>query len=175
MSAIAELRKIFPRVWMRLYFIVLVGLVLIALIGSAVPLDEAQSREVLEQAEEIIPETINTQAIFLNNLRAALIIMIPGVGAILGGIIIYSTGLVFGAVGQSLGIFGPGLILLVALTPFFWLEFLAYSASMTQSLFIGYGIYRGGIRKEAIRTVVLLAFVILSLLLGAFVEILFIR
>ncbi len=175
MKWIAEVRKVFPPAWRRLFFFVLVGLVLIVLIGSAVPLDEVQAREVLKQAQDIIPETITTQAIFLNNVRAALIIMIPGVGAILGGIIIYSTGLVFGAAGETLGIFGPGLILLVGLTPFFWLEFLAYSASMTQSLYVGYGIYRGGVRMEAIRTVLLVFFVILSLLLGAFLEILFIR
>lgn len=169
-----ELRKIFPASWVRLYFLVLVGLIGVALLGSAAPLDEAQAGEVLRQADEIIPDNITPELIFLNNVRAALIMMIPGLGAIFGGLIIYSTGLVFGAVGQVAGIFGPVLILIVALTPFFWLEFLAYSASMTQSLFIGYGIYKGKFRAEGIRTALLILLVVVSLVLGAFVEILFI-
>ena len=151
------------------------GLLGAAFIGSAVPMDKAQAEQMLEEARKILPQKPSTDAIFLNNFRASLLMTIPGIGIVLAGIILYNTGVVFAATGVVQGIYGPLLMLVVAITPFFWFEFLAYTAGVTQSLYLAKSTLRKSIRGEMKRTAYVIAIIALFLLLGAAVEVIFIE
>ena len=100
--------------------------------------------------------------------------MIPFIGLIFGTLVIFQTGTAFGAVASITGAHGIIFYLLTALTPFFWLEFIAYSASMTQGIFILNGLRNKLIKNEFIRTLVVIIMNFTLLLVGAFIEMLFI-
>ena len=153
----------------------LVLLVGIATLGAASPLSDVQAEQILEQAQDVMPENVTAVKIFLNNMKVALLMTIPILGIIQGGIIIYSTGVVFSAIGNAMGVDGLILLITVALTPFFWLEFLAYSAGITQSVLMATSIVgKKRFRSEIVRTLVILPLMTIILIAGAFIEILFI-
>ncbi|HEY4673428.1 MAG TPA: stage II sporulation protein M [Nitrososphaerales archaeon] len=170
-----EKPKVFTRSWLKVFVIVLVSLLGVAFIGSATPMDKSQAEQMLEEAKKVLPQKPSTDAIFLNNFRASLLMTIPGIGIVLAGIILYNTGAVFGATGVIINIYGPLLMLVVAITPFFWFEFLAYAAGVTQSLYLTQGILKKNFKREIKRTVFVIALIALFLLLGAAVEVLFIQ
>ena len=167
-------REIFPKYWINSFIFVLIFTVLVGLIGSAFPLDMEQVSEILEQAEELIPVDIDARAIFMNNYRISLIMLTPILGFLFGLLVIFQTGMVFGAAGSSIGISGILLYGLTALTPFFWLEFIAYAASMTESIYFIRGLIEKKSNTEIKRvfTIIILNFILLGA--GALIEILFI-
>tara|TARA_B100000029_G_C17609532_1_gene968980 strand:- start:7681 stop:8202 length:522 start_codon:yes stop_codon:yes gene_type:complete len=169
-----NIREIFPKYWVNSFIFVLIFTILAGLIGSAFPLDVEQVSDILEQAEELIPVDIDAQAIFLNNYRISLIMLAPVLGFVFGFIVIFQTGMVFGAAGSSVGFSGVLLYGLTALTPFFWLEFIAYAASMTESVYFIRGIIEKNTKIEIKRVfaIIILNFVLLGL--GALIEMLFI-
>ena len=170
-----EKPKVFTKSWLKVFVIVLLSLLGVAFIGSAVPLDKTQAEQMLDEARKVLPQKPSIDAIFLNNFRASLLMTIPGIGVVLAGIILYNTGVVFGATGVTTNIYGPLLMLVVAITPFFWFEFLAYAASVTQCLYLTQGILKKNFKREIKRTVFVIALIALFLLLGAAVEFLFIQ
>lgn len=167
--------KLFPRSWKKVFAAVLIGLLGMAFVGSGMPMDKNEAEQLIEEAKKTLPEKVSVDTIFLNNFRASLLMTIPGIGVVLAGIIIYNTGVVFGATGITTNIYGPLLLLVVAITPFFWLEFLAYAAGATQSLYLMRSIVSKSIKSEIKRTAFVLAIVALFLLIGAAVEVLFIQ
>lgn len=138
-------------------------------------MDKKQAEELLDQAKKALPEKVSTETIFLNNFRASLLMVIPGLGVVLAGIIIYNTGVVFGATGVIHNIPGPLLLIAVALTPFFWLEFLAYSAGVTESLYLIRSIIKKHVRGELRRAGFVVLITAIFLLLGAVIEVIFIQ
>lgn len=168
------LKKIFTKKWTNLFIINLAIIFLFGLIGSSIPLNTQQTTEILDQLEEILPENITEKTIFINNYKIALLMMIPFIGLIFGTLVIFQTGTAFGAVASIAGTHGIIFYLLTALTPFFWLEFIAYSASMTQGIFIVNGLRNKSIKNELIRTLAVIIFNFILLLVGAFIEMLFI-
>lgn len=167
--------KLFPRNWFRLFAVVLVALIGIAFISASMPIEEKEAQEIIDQAKQVLPQKVSVDTIFLNNFRATLLMIIPGFGAVLAGIIIYNTGLVFGATGITMNISGPLLLLAVALTPFFWFEFLSYAAGVTEGTYLLRGIIRKRARSGLRRTGVVIGIMAIFLLLGAAIEVLFIR
>ena len=168
------LKKIFTKKWTNLFIINLAIIFLFGLIGSSIPLNTQQTTEILDQLEEILPENITEKTIFINNYKIALLMMIPFIGLIFGTLVIFQTGTAFGGVARIAGTHGIIFYLLTALTPFFWLEFIAYSASMTQGIFIVNGLRNKSIKNELIRTLAVIIFNFILLLVGAFIEMLFI-
>ena len=92
----------------------------------------------------------------------------------LGVLIIFQTGIVFGAAGSSVGISGILLYIVTALTPFFWLEFIAYAASITEGIYIIRGIIEKKINLEIKRILLIIILNFSLLLFGAIIEIFFI-
>jgi hypothetical protein len=168
------LKEIFTTKWKNLFIINLVIIFLFGLIGSSIPLNPQQTTEILDQLENILPENISEKTIFINNYKIALLMMIPFIGLIFGSLVIFQTGTAFGAAASTVGTHGIIFYLLTALTPFFWLEFIAYSASMTQGIFILNSLRNKSIKNESIRTLLVIIINFTLLLVGAFVEMLFI-
>ncbi|MEM3510941.1 MAG: stage II sporulation protein M, partial [Nitrososphaerales archaeon] len=111
--------------------------------------------------------------IFTNNLRVALLMLIPGLGLILAPYVLYNTGLVFAATGVVNGVPGLMLLLATAILPFFWLEFVAYATSTTQNLYLIWAIKSKTLRYELRNLGYSLLIIVLLLLLGAWIETLF--
>ncbi len=133
-----------------------------------------EADKMLEDVKKSIPSSPNTIDIFSNNVRVALLMLIPGLGLILASYVLYNTGLVFAATGVVNGV--PGLMLLLATSvfPFFWLEFVAYATSTTQNLYLIWAIKSKTLRYELRNLAYTLVIIVVLLMLGAWIETLFI-
>jgi hypothetical protein len=100
--------------------------------------------------------------------------LIPGLGLILAPYVLYNTGLVFSASGVVNNISGVTLFLTTTILPFFWLEFAAYAASITQNLYLIWAIKSKILRYELRNLAYTLIAIAALLLLGAWVEMIFI-
>ena len=167
-------QNIFPKYWIKSFIFILIFIVLLGLIGSAFPLNNEQIKEILEQAEELIPVDIDAKAIFFNNYRISLIMLSPILGFIFGSLVIFQTGMVFGAAGNSIEFSGILLYILTALTTFFRLEFIAYAASMTESIYLVRGLIEKKFKIEFTRVLAIIIINFILLGLGALIEMLFI-
>lgn len=165
----ANIRNFGWRQWKRVFFLMLLFVIIIIAIGSSSPLSENQSSDILREFENNLPE-IDTQPIFSNNFIIALIMIIPIFGLAIGVIVLHSTGIIIAATGMSVDI--PGILLLLSLLvfPFSWLEFLSYAAAMTQSVFLVLGLFRKHFKNELIRTAFLLITIFVMLFVAAFIE-----
>lgn len=152
------------------FLIVLLILIGFTALGSATTLERREAERILEDVEKILPATPNTIDIFSNNIRIALLMLIPGFGLILAPYVLYNTGLVFSALGVVNNISGITLFLTTTLLPFFWLEFAAYAASITQNLYLLWAIKSKILRYELRNLAYTIIAVAALLLLAAWVE-----
>ena len=149
--------------------------------GYLMQWDEDGNKRVAPDYEYVFGLTI-TESDYLHKVATGpfyvnvtnLLMMIPFIGLIFGSLVIFQTGTAFGAAASTVGTHGIIFYLLTALTPFFWLEFIAYSASMTQGIFILNSLRNKSIKNESIRTLLVIIINFTLLLVGAFVEMLFI-
>lgn len=101
-------------------------------VGAAVEMTPAEAREVREQFSDQI-EGIDESGIFLNNMRIALGMFIPGFGVALGAFSGYATGNVFSAIAENepaLAEVPPQIILI---TPFGVMEVFVYGLAISRS------------------------------------------
>ena len=152
------------------FTIVFVALLALAMIGASSHLSSGDAESIIERVKAIMPTEPTPYFIFMNNERIALVMLIPILGLILGGFAIYNTGVIFAASGVLKGASGIDLLLNTAAYPFFWLEFLAYAAAMTQCIYLTTGIFRKRIRSELKPTLYTIVSSAALLLLGAWIE-----
>ena len=86
-----KIEYIFPKYWINSFIFILIFTVLIGAIGSAFPLNVEQVSEILKEAEELIPDDINVEKIFLNNYRISLIMLTPILGFVFGLLVIFQS------------------------------------------------------------------------------------
>ena len=152
------------------FLIVLLTLIGFTALGSATTLERREAERIVEDVKKIVPATPNTIDIFSNNIKIALLMLIPGFGLILAPYVLYNTGLVFSASGVLNNVSGITLFLTTTLLPFFWLEFAAYAASITQNLYLLWAIKSKILRYELRNLAYTIIAVAALLLLGAWVE-----
>ena len=114
--------------------------VIITTVGTWAPIEEQEANEISNE----LNQTSNSlkangallQYIFGNNFMLALIMFVPIIGIIFGAYTLYSTGAVIAAIAISNKL--PPALSLVALflTPVAWLEFIAYSTAMAESIWL---------------------------------------
>jgi uncharacterized membrane protein SpoIIM required for sporulation len=126
----------------RIYSIIIIFIValIVTIIGSYIPLSSQEAYTLSNQVNETLNQNrasnTLTQYIFLNNFEICLLMFIPVVGAALGLFILFDTGLALGAIAATQGYpVWLGLASLVV-TPVFWLEFVAYSIAMAESIWL---------------------------------------
>ena len=158
----------------RTFLIVFLILVGFTAVGSATTLERSEAERILEDVRKIIPDKPNAIDIFSNNIRIALLMLIPGFGLILAPYVLYNTGLVFSATGLANNVSGITLLLTTTILPFFWLEFAAYAASVTQNLYLISAIKSKKLRYELRNLAFTIIIVTALLLLGAWIEMIFI-
>jgi uncharacterized membrane protein SpoIIM required for sporulation len=158
----------------HIYVIVLIILIGLTAFGSATTIDRSEADRILEDVKKTLPAAPSILDIFSNNIRVALLMIIPGLGLVLAPYVLYNTGLVFSASGVVNDVPGIALFLATAILPFFWLEFAAYAASVTQNLYLIWAIKSRILRYELRNLAYTVAAVAALLLLGAWVETIFI-
>ena len=126
----------------RIYTAILIFAVafILTVIGSLVPV----SHQMAQQTSNELNQTVNqhrangtlTEYIFVNNFSICLVMFIPIIGPILGFIVLFDTGYAISAIAQVQGV--PSLLLIFAelLTPVFWIEFIAYSIAISESIWL---------------------------------------
>jgi uncharacterized membrane protein SpoIIM required for sporulation len=138
--------------------------------GAAVPLSDEEAREVREQFADQI-EGIDDIGIFINNVRIALLMFIPGLGAGFGLFSGFATGSVFAAIANS----SPSLEgippLLIFLTPFGAMELFTYGLAMSRSgMLVYYFVKKRPWRDYAVPTLIELGIAAAVLLAAAVIE-----
>jgi hypothetical protein len=108
--------------------------------GTLVPLTAEEAQTINDQVGQTLVENTDlaslTGAIFTNNFMLCLIMFIPVAGAVFGFFTLFSTGTAIGAISMVQGMPASITILLLMVTPIFWLEFVSYSLGMTESVWL---------------------------------------
>jgi len=103
--------------------------------GTLTPLSQSEAND-LNQELEKLGENVDVQYIFGNNMMICLIMFIPFIGPLIGFITLYNTGLVIGAAGVTAQV-SPLLVLMTLfIFPFTWMEFVAYSTGLAESVWL---------------------------------------
>ncbi|MGB9926735.1 MAG: stage II sporulation protein M [Candidatus Bathyarchaeales archaeon] len=160
----------------RIYSVIVVFVlsVIITLVGSLMPLDAEQARQISERLNQTLTTARESemlmQYIFGNNFFICLIMFIPIVGPIFGFFVLFSTGAAASAVAAAQGF--PSILALIALviTPVFWLEYAAYSTAMAASVWLFRRILQGRGRNEFRNTCLFITLCAVLLAAGAAVE-----
>jgi len=170
----------------RIYTIIFMFLIAVSLtlIGSLVPLSPQYAKEINDSINQTRNQGLENgtliPAIFLNNFGICLLMFIPIAGALLGGFILFNTGLAFSAEIQvqsatasstSLPNISP-ITAIIALAVFglvFALEYISYSIGIAESIWL-YRRLRQRRWGELKNAAILIGIVAALLIVGAVVE-----
>lgn len=156
----------------RLLFVLMGSLVFFGVysLGAEIEMTPEEAQEVRDAFDEQI-EDINDIGIFLNNIRIALGMFVPGAGVALGVFSAYATGNVFAAIAEGspeLQGIPPQLILV---TPFGLMEVFVYGLAMSRSaLLVYYFVKRRPWREYALPTLIELGIAAAVLISAAVIE-----
>ena len=149
---------------------------LVTTVGVLTPLSPEDTNALNSELEKIQQETKNmdvwqsTAFIFTNNFRICLLLFVPIAGPAIGFYAFYNTGLVIGA--QSSVMHMPALTVFVALFvfPHTWMEFIAYSMALAQSVWLIRRIIQRKAKNELVKTCIFIAVCAAILLAAALAE-----
>ncbi|MEM2917190.1 MAG: stage II sporulation protein M [Candidatus Bathyarchaeia archaeon] len=140
------------------------------LVGTYSPISYTEASETEKELKELAQHS-TVSSIFGNNYMLCLFMFAPVIGPIFGIYVLYNTGWVIGAIAVSRGVDRALMFTSIFILPHAWLEYLAYSLAMTQSVWLLLKIFKGQFGKEVVPTAILIALDALILLAAAFVEI----
>ncbi len=139
-------------------------------IGAAVPMSDEEAREIRQQFTEQIKD-IDEYGIFVNNVRIALGMFIPGLGAGLGAFSGFATGSVFAAIANSEPSLSGLPPLIILITPFGIMEVFTYGLAMSRSgMLIYYFVKRRPWREYAVPTLIEIGIAVAVLFAAAIIE-----
>ena len=160
----------------RIFSEIIVFIVALAItgIGSLIPMDLQEANQVSNDLNQTVTTLSDNglllQYIFGNNFLISLLMFIPVLGPLLGFLIMFNTGTVVGAIATSGG-YSPAITLAsLFLTPIAWLEFAAYSAAMSESIWLLWRFIHGYALRELKNASVLISICAILLAVGAIVE-----
>ena len=126
----------------RIYSIIIIFVLafIVTVIGSYIPISHQDALSISNS----LNSTVNThksngsltEYIFINNFSIDLVMFIPIIGPIIGFIILGNTGVALGAISSVQGYPVWVELLSLILTPVFWLEFIAYSTAIAESIWL---------------------------------------
>lgn len=143
-------------------------------IGAASPVNPTDARSTYDQLQKEAPYIDTVQGIFGNNFFYCLIMFAPFIGPLFGAFIFFNMGVVIAIIAIARGLNAGVLFSTLFLFPHTWLELLAYSFAMSQSVFLAMAIVRGRFKQELARTCVIITVSALILVLAAIVEVILI-
>ncbi len=147
-----------------------VALVVMAVGVLSFQISKSYADRVSEEIQGELDRASDMRFIFGNNLIHTLVMFVPVVGPIWGGIVLYSTGTVITTISVAAEIPPIVAFMVLFLVPIFWLEMGVYSVAMAQSVVWFVQMMRGRGRKEAVRTCILVTICACVLLLAAVFE-----
>ena len=160
----------------RIFSAIIVFIVALAItgIGSLIPMDLQEASQVSNDLNQTVTTLSDNglllQYIFGNNFLISLLMFIPVLGPLLGFLIMFNTGTVVGAIATSGG-YSPAIALAsLFLTPVAWLEFAAYSAAMSESIWLLWRFAHGHALRELRNSSFLISICAVLLAVGAIVE-----
>jgi mannose/fructose/N-acetylgalactosamine-specific phosphotransferase system component IID len=108
--------------------------------GTLVPLNSEMANLFADRLGQIIADNNDfgslAVAIFVNNCRICLVMFIPIFGAMFGLLALFSTGIAVNALAIVQGTSSGSVLLSLVLGPIFWIEFMAYSLGMAESVWL---------------------------------------
>jgi Stage II sporulation protein M len=145
--------------------------------ATLVKINYSEAQIIKRQFEGEVKD-INEFGIFLNNVKAAIGMFIPGFGIVIGIFTAFSTGIAFNAISQTSPSFASNQIspLIVFLTPFGILEAIAYGIAISRSGILSFQLIKTKNRRKywkeeyLIPTLIELGIVIAMLFIGAMIE-----
>jgi hypothetical protein len=153
---------------------VFVFAVVITTVGTLTPIRMQEANELsneLNRSIEMLKESGSLlQYIFGNNFMIALLMFVPIVGLIFGGYVLYNTGIVIAAIAITEGFHPTLAFLILFLTPIAWLEFVAYSTAMAESIWLTRRLLQRRGKHELTNTAKFIAICAVVLLVAAIIE-----
>lgn len=149
---------------------------IVTVAGVLTPLTSEEAAEISKELEDMRESVSNagafrgTALIFGNNFMLCLLFFIPVVGPFFGCHVLYSTGIVIAADSISAGVHPILSFLLLFFFPFTWLEFLAYSAAFSQSVWLTWRTIQRKWRRELLNTCIMISICAVILLVAAVIE-----
>jgi Stage II sporulation protein M len=150
---------------------------LVIFFGAMVyPISQVQQQELVRQANNLLGSTGNQtstsifEAIFTNNIRVALIEMVPAAGAALFAASIFTTGQVVQALALSSGLPGPVFGMLIFFFPFAIVELSAYAIAVASGSMLVIAWRRKKLKEEVRVFVAEVALVLVCIFLAAAME-----
>jgi stage II sporulation SpoM-like protein len=149
----------------------IVSFVSVYYIGATVAMSSQDARNTLQQVSTKNRQ-IDQPSIFVNNIKPALGMFVPGFGVGLGFYSSYSTGLVFNSAAQLYPLLKGISPLSSFVTPFAALELFSYGLAMSRSGILAYQLLkkRPTWREFTLHTIVEIAIVALILYIGSIIE-----
>jgi uncharacterized membrane protein SpoIIM required for sporulation len=140
----------------RLIFILVVFAIEVSIFfaGTVVPLDQATQQALNQSANNLRNETLGApplvtmRAIFSNNLRVALLDMIPGAGALVFAATMFTTGQILQVLTTTAGVPGILLGLLLFIFPYSIVELSAYAIAVVSGTMLIVAWRRKTLRRE---------------------------
>lgn len=150
--------------------------VLITAVGTLTPLTAEEATEIYRDLNQTVgvvdslPPLNQVSFIFGNNFMLCLLAFVPLLGAFFEFYVMYSTGVAIAAI--SFGKANPLVSLFgLFLFPFAWLEFLAYSIAISESLWLFWRIIHHKAKAELKNACILIAISAVTLLVAAIIEV----
>src|SRR5574341_673479 len=139
-------------------------------VGAATTMCDEEAQSLKHEFESQI-KGVEGSGIFLNNIKIALTMFIPGFGVFIGMFSAYSTGLVFSALAQTTSEIADLPPLIILATPFGIMEVFSYGMAMSQSgILINEILRKRSLKPWVVPTLIQLGIVVAVLLAAAFIE-----
>jgi len=157
--------------WIFVFFVVSVA---VMAVGASLPVDRLEAERFYDEFKTESQYIDMVPFIFGNNFMHTLIMFVPFLGPIYGMFVFFNTGIVLAMIAVASGVNVPLLFVLLFLFPHAWLEFIAYSLALSQSLLLALAIFRGRVKQELTRTCIVVTVCALILFLAAVIEVILI-
>jgi len=125
-----------------------IALYAVFVVGSITPVDINTAQDMVNEFRDLVAGIDSALDIFLNNFAISLLMVIPALGVIIGGWIVYNTGLIVSSFASLEGISVVLFLTLPIITIYGILEFLGYGTMMSEGILLIYAIRKKGIRSE---------------------------
>ncbi|MEM2099054.1 MAG: stage II sporulation protein M [Candidatus Bathyarchaeia archaeon] len=154
--------------------VVFVVLLVITIAGSLTPIDAQEAKRLTDNLNQTINALKESDAlmqyIFGNNLLICILMVIPVIGPIIGCYALFNTGGVIGAIAAVEGYPPAFAFAALFVTPVAWLEYMAYSASISESAWLFRRVLQGKFRHELKNACIFITLCTALLLIGAVIE-----